>query len=85
MFYGTLQCYAEHGTTVPPDLRKAIMQSAHSKKALKRLGDILFTDRRIAASVGTTQAIDMIQGGVKSNALPEQAYAIVNHRISTER
>ncbi|KAM6504422.1 hypothetical protein JOM56_001365, partial [Amanita muscaria] len=37
-----------------------------------------------ASQVGTTQAIDIqvIHGGVKSNALPERAYAIVNHRIS---
>jgi Gly-Xaa carboxypeptidase len=33
------------------------------------------------ALVGTTTAVDMIQGGVKSNALPEQAWAVVNHRI----
>ncbi|KAI6117456.1 hypothetical protein EV401DRAFT_2197705 [Pisolithus croceorrhizus] len=28
--------------------------------------------------------VDIIQGGVKVNALPEQAWAVVNHRISTE-
>ncbi|KAE9391318.1 carboxypeptidase S [Gymnopus androsaceus JB14] len=68
VFYGTLQCYAGHGKTIPSDLRKAILQSTHSKKALKRLGDILFTDPANAAL---------------SNALPEQANAVVNHRIST--
>lgn len=35
--------------------------------------------------VGTTQAIDLIHGGVKSNALPERAWAVVNHRISVVR
>ncbi|KAJ3713011.1 Zn-dependent exopeptidase [Lentinula guzmanii] len=30
----------------------------------------------------TTQAVDLISGGVKSNALPEQAQAIINHRIA---
>ncbi|CEL57390.1 Gly-Xaa carboxypeptidase [Rhizoctonia solani AG-1 IB] len=34
--------------------------------------------------LGTTQAIDMIKGGVKANALPELASAIVNHRIRTD-
>ncbi|KAF8707397.1 carboxypeptidase s, partial [Rhizoctonia solani] len=34
--------------------------------------------------LGTTQATDMIQGGVKANALPELASAIVNHRIRTD-
>ncbi|KAG8740081.1 hypothetical protein FRC10_004759 [Ceratobasidium sp. 414] len=32
----------------------------------------------------TTQAVDMINGGVKSNALPELASAVVNHRIRTD-
>ncbi|KAJ7238486.1 hypothetical protein C8J57DRAFT_1528797 [Mycena rebaudengoi] len=33
--------------------------------------------------VGTTLAVDIINGGVKSNALPEQA-SPVNHRIATQ-
>lgn len=42
-------------------------------------------DPAFKALVGTTQAIDLIQGGVKTNALPEQAWAVVNHRLATER
>ncbi|KAF9059428.1 hypothetical protein BDP27DRAFT_1431388 [Rhodocollybia butyracea] len=83
VFYKTLQCYASHGKTIPSDLRNAIIQSSHSREALRQLGDVVFTDPRNAALVGTTQAIDLIRGGVKSNALPEHAYAVVNHRIST--
>ncbi|KIK60400.1 hypothetical protein GYMLUDRAFT_261395 [Collybiopsis luxurians FD-317 M1] len=84
VLYKTLQCHADHGKTMPSDLRRAIVRSAHSKKALKRLGELVFRDPSSAALVGTTQAIDLIQGGVKSNALPEQAHAVVNHRISTQ-
>ncbi|KAG9119676.1 hypothetical protein FRC07_005185 [Ceratobasidium sp. 392] len=32
----------------------------------------------------TTQAVDMVHGGVKANALPELASAVVNHRIRTD-
>ncbi|KAG9119675.1 hypothetical protein FRC07_005184, partial [Ceratobasidium sp. 392] len=32
----------------------------------------------------TTQAADIIDGGVKANALPELASAVVNHRIRTD-
>lgn len=39
-------------------------------------------ERTFRAYAGTTQAVDIIHGGVKSNALPERAYAIVNHRIA---
>ena len=38
-----------------------------------------------SALIGTTQAIDLVQGGVKSNALPEEAWAVINHRIATQR
>ncbi|KAJ7767417.1 hypothetical protein DFH07DRAFT_1011128 [Mycena maculata] len=82
--YSTVQCLGEHGATMPKDLKKIIRRSAHSKRALHKLEDVLFEDRQYRSLVGTTQAIDIVQGGVKSNALPEQAYALVNHRISTE-
>jgi len=32
----------------------------------------------------TSQAVDLISGGVKINALPEKVYAVVNHRIAVE-
>ncbi|KAI9440732.1 hypothetical protein H4582DRAFT_2074519 [Lactarius indigo] len=44
----------------------------------------LVKDETYRSLIGTTQAIDLIQGGVKSNALPEEAWAIVNHRIATQ-
>ncbi|KAJ7224388.1 hypothetical protein GGX14DRAFT_650082 [Mycena pura] len=82
--YKTLQCQAEHGATMPKPLKKLIQRSTHSSRALRKLEKILFEDPWISSLVGTTQAVDIIHGGVKSNALPEQAYALVNHRISTQ-
>ncbi|KAJ7623331.1 hypothetical protein FB45DRAFT_925310 [Roridomyces roridus] len=82
--YNTLQCLAEHGATMPKSFKKLIQHSAHSKHALRKLQDVLHEDKAYRSLIGTTQAIDIIQGGVKSNALPEQAYALVNHRISTQ-
>lgn len=32
----------------------------------------------------TSQATDLISGGVKINALPEKVYAVINHRIAVE-
>jgi len=43
---------------------------------------VVFKNPTYKSSVGTTQAIDIIRGGVKANALPETAWALVNHRIS---
>jgi len=45
----------------------------------------LIQDIELKSLIGTTQAIDLIQGGVKTNALPEEAWAVVNHRIATQR
>lgn len=70
---------------MPEKLRKAIKKSVSSDKALKALEAILSEDRELKSYIGTTQAIDLIQGGVKTNALPESAWAVVNHRIATQR
>ncbi|KAI5987097.1 hypothetical protein EDD15DRAFT_1509304 [Pisolithus albus] len=83
--YRTVQCLAAHAPNMPDGLRRDILASAYSDKALRAAEDVLFTNSPAFKSlVGTTQAIDVIQGGVKVNALPEQAWAVVNHRISTE-
>ncbi|KAJ7583280.1 hypothetical protein C8J56DRAFT_953540 [Mycena floridula] len=65
--YEALQCYSEHGKTIPRKFRRAIKSSINCTPAL----------------LATTQAIDLVGGGVKTNALPETAWAVVNHRLST--
>ncbi|KDQ26797.1 hypothetical protein PLEOSDRAFT_1043178 [Pleurotus ostreatus PC15] len=82
--FGTLSCYAEHAKELPSNLRKAIKQAPHSKKAMRSLEKVILADKIYRSLIGTTQAITLTQGGVKSNALPEQAWAVVNHRIATE-
>jgi len=44
---------------------------------------ILAADPTTAATVRTTTALTLIEGGVKSNVLPTHARALVNHRINT--
>ena len=77
-----LQCIAEHAQLVPSNLRRTIKKSVHSDKALKSLQPYILKDKELYSLVATTQAIDLIGGGVKSNALPELAWAVVNRRIS---
>ncbi|KAF8998623.1 carboxypeptidase S [Hymenopellis radicata] len=83
VLYSSLQCYAAHGASIPRRLKHAIEKAAHSDKGLRKIEKLLFDEPSYASLVRTTQAIDLINGGVKTNALPEQAYAVVNHRIST--
>ncbi|KIY52940.1 carboxypeptidase S [Fistulina hepatica ATCC 64428] len=83
--YDTAQCYGKYGVSLPNYLRHIIRDSTWSDGALHQLRDILLNVPLYASILRTTQAVDMIEGGVKSNALPETAYAIMDHRISGHR
>ncbi|KAH9066867.1 hypothetical protein EDB87DRAFT_1573733 [Lactarius vividus] len=82
--YRTVQCVGQHAKEFPAHLRALIKTSAHSDRALRKLETELIKDPAYKSLIGTTQAIDLIQGGVKTNALPEEAWAVVNHRIATQ-
>jgi Gly-Xaa carboxypeptidase len=83
--YWMAQCLAEHAPSLPLDVKNAAKKSATSDKALKIVQEYFFQSSSFKSLAGSTQAIDLTGGGVKSNALPEQAWAVVNHRIATER
>ncbi|KAJ3566922.1 hypothetical protein NP233_g6693 [Leucocoprinus birnbaumii] len=80
--YEYFQCFAEHASGMPEDLRELILRSSTSDDALLKLTETLSQNRVLKSLLGTTQAIDLISGGIKANALPEQADALVNHRIA---
>ncbi|KAJ7154545.1 carboxypeptidase S [Mycena filopes] len=78
------QCLAAHAPDMPKLLKRLILRADKSHTALKAAEALLLKDPMFKALVATTQAVDLISGGVKSNALPEQASALVNHRIATQ-
>lgn len=80
--YDSLKCVGEHAPSIPSALKRAIQKSADSERALHRVEEMIFRDNEIKSTVGTTQAVDMIQGGVKSNALPEQRSVLISQRDS---
>lgn len=49
------------------------------QKQAKKVLKLMTREQRFGFQ--TTQAVDLVSGGVKINALPEQASAVVNHRI----
>ncbi|SPO32129.1 probable CPS1 - Gly-X carboxypeptidase YSCS precursor [Ustilago trichophora] len=52
------------------------------KRLQKQAAEVLdLMDRGQRFGFQTTQAVDLISGGVKINALPEQASTVINHRI----
>ncbi|KAF8312643.1 Zn-dependent exopeptidase [Clavulina sp. PMI_390] len=85
-FYNTVQCIAENGNDIPSDYLKLVRKSLTSDTALKELERQLVTTSGAIANalLTTTQAVDIVHGGVKVNALPETANAVVNHRISVD-
>ncbi|CCM02429.1 uncharacterized protein FIBRA_04528 [Fibroporia radiculosa] len=82
--YWHAECLAAHAPEIPTIVKKMMRKAAISDKALYTAQEELFKDPTFKALVETTQAIDIISGGVKSNALPENAMAVINHRIATD-
>lgn len=66
-------------------LRDMLKKSVNSKKAAKEVAKYLAdTDILQRYLLQTSQAVDIVSGGVKINALPEKVFAVVNHRIAVE-
>ncbi|CDK27058.1 unnamed protein product [Kuraishia capsulata CBS 1993] len=78
-----LQCLAEN-TDIDVSLKKDILRAHLDVSANSRIVDYLSKDFFGKATIKTSQAVDMIKGGIKSNALPEDVSILVNHRISVQ-
>jgi Gly-Xaa carboxypeptidase len=86
-YLGQLYCGAEHAPAFPKKLQKLLASRASQTCAAKKHHDRLAIE---AAKQGpwvkylmqTSQAVDVIGGGVKVNALPERTEIVVNHRIN---
>lgn len=81
-FYYQLQCEAKASTTMSSSLKSDISRLTTSKAAKKRVLKEVSKAADRKALVSTTQAIDIIFGGLKINALPERVTLKTNHRIS---
>ncbi|KAH7890740.1 hypothetical protein F5I97DRAFT_1933907 [Phlebopus sp. FC_14] len=75
-------CLAEYSPSFPPKLRAIARNAASDDTALNQLkAGLLELSPIMKAMLGTTQAVDIVEGGVKVNALPERAFTVINHRI----
>ncbi|KAF8845156.1 carboxypeptidase S [Paxillus ammoniavirescens] len=75
-------CLADYSPSFPEELRSIARDAVFDDSALGELKEGLLKLSPIAkAMLATTQAVDIVEGGVKVNALPERASVIVNHRI----
>ncbi|KAK0718588.1 hypothetical protein B0T26DRAFT_741486 [Lasiosphaeria miniovina] len=88
-YYTQLQCGAAHSPDFPSKLKKLLSKrlSSPSRSTCKAKPDYLALEAakqgpEIRYLMQTSQAVDVVGGGVKINALPERASATVNHRIN---
>lgn len=79
-----LQCVAQHSPEIGQTLKKDILRAHFDQNANKAVLEYLEKDPLFKYYVKTSQAVDVIQGGAKVNALPEHASILINHRIAVE-
>ncbi|KAL2129126.1 hypothetical protein VTI74DRAFT_8188 [Chaetomium olivicolor] len=88
-YYTQLQCGAAYSREFPHKLKKLLSRrkSSSSQHTCKAKPDYLALEAakqgpEIKYLMQTSQAVDVISGGIKVNALPERATVVVNHRIN---
>ncbi|WWD17284.1 hypothetical protein CI109_101724 [Kwoniella shandongensis] len=74
-----LSCLSEYAPHTPKSLKSRVKNPKKWPSLAKELAG---NDRKVNSFLATSQAIDLISGGVKVNALPEFVQATVNYRIS---
>ncbi|KAK8051502.1 hypothetical protein PG993_002887 [Apiospora rasikravindrae] len=83
-FLGLLQCGAAHGPEFPSEWKKLLGSgttiSAKNRDKLAR--EVAKFSDEFKYLFTTSVAVDLISGGVKSNALPERTTALINHRVN---
>ncbi|KAM9931955.1 hypothetical protein OXX80_008400 [Metschnikowia pulcherrima] len=78
-----LQCMAvNNGDRMGIMKKKAIMRAGFDKLANSKLVQALSQNKVTKYLIQTSQALDIIHGGEKANALPEDVSLVVNHRVA---
>lgn len=87
-YLAALQCGAEHAEDFPKKLRRLLRRrGGPAPMCYKGNKDRLAENAALESDsirylMQTSQAVDLISGGAKVNALPERVSAVVNHRIN---
>lgn len=82
--YSFLQCVATYSDQIPFEFKKAIRHAGTNALANKLVVKFLSKKRQSKYMIQTSEAIDIIEGGLKVNALPEKVRLVANHRISVD-
>ncbi|KAK6454906.1 Gly-X carboxypeptidase [Scheffersomyces xylosifermentans] len=79
-----LQCLAVNSNALSTLAKKAILRAGFDKFANSKVVKQLSQNPLSKYLIKTSQAIDIIEGGEKANALPENVKLVVNHRVAVE-
>lgn len=80
-----LQCLAVNtGNKLPKLTRKAILRAGFDKLSNLKVVEYLSSNVLTKYLIRTSQATDVIVGGEKANALPENVKLVINHRVAVE-
>lgn len=79
--YGLLTCAAKYDDRISPAVKKAIVEAPYSEAQKNILFKWIDHVKPLRDLLRTSQAVDIINGGIKANALPEVTSFLVNHRI----
>lgn len=83
--FNYMQCLAKHaGDSMSTKLRKSILRAGFDKLANSYVVKALTSFKDTKYLLQTSQAMDIIVGGEKSNALPESVKLLTNHRVAIE-
>lgn len=83
-FYKFLQCVAVNSNQLPPDYKQAIYRAGTDPIANQIVTSVLSQNIVYRGNLQTVQALDIINGGNKINALPEEVTLVSNFRISPD-
>ena len=78
---GQLYCLAEHSKILNKSIKRDILKAQIDQNANQRVVEYLSKDAETKYLITTSQAVDIIEGGVKSNALPEHVSVVVNSKL----
>ncbi|KAK4183068.1 hypothetical protein QBC35DRAFT_394665 [Podospora australis] len=87
-YLAQLKCGAAYAEDFPKDLKKHLVHRASSRAGpyTSDRDHLAYAAAKQGLAIKylmqTSQAVDIISGGVKVNALPERATVVVNHRIN---
>ncbi|CAK7236755.1 hypothetical protein SBRCBS47491_009743 [Sporothrix bragantina] len=82
-YLAQLQCGAAHAAEFPPKLRKLLTHHRSSNNPPDLLAiEAAKQGPEIKYLLQTSQAVDIVAGGVKVNAMPERAKVVINHRVN---